>query len=410
MPTERTTHDAPQRAPRILLFVLMAAMAVGVMFNFGVTSLSAPLIESFGITDGQFGLILSTIFLSAGLTATVLGVLADRLSTVMQMALIMLGTLAAFVLTIFWHTFAGVLVAALLVGPAQALSNPVTNRLIATRVPKAQRSAWMGWKQSGVQMGMLVAGLTFPLIASVGGWTLAGTVGAAVCAACFGVAFAVLRRRSGRGAGPRTGAVQLPGRGDKLPGAVWIFTAISFLNAVGTQGVNAYVSLFSVREFGFPVEIGGLVIGVIGVIGIASRVGWGRVNGGWGRPAPLISIMSLGGVVGLVALSLASVTGQVCLLWLGIAMHAALPLAANVVINSGIIMAAPAARIGIASGLVSAGMYLGFALGPALVGQLIDLTGTFQASWAAAAGTYVLCFLLALLLSYLQRGPRAPLN
>jgi cyanate permease len=91
-------------------------------------------------------------------------------------------------------------------------------------------------------------------------------------------------------------------------------------------------------------------------------------------------------------------------------MHAALPLAANVVINSGIIMAAPAARIGIASGLVSAGMYLGFALGPALVGQLIDLTGTFQASWAAAAGTYVLCFLLALLLSYLQRGPRAPLN
>ena len=399
-----------QRAPSILLFVLIAAMAVGIVFNFGVTSLSAPLIETFGITDGQFGIILSTIFLSAGLTSTLLGVLADRLRTIVQFAIIMIGTLLAFIVTIVWHSFAGFIVAALLVGPAQAMSNPVTNRLVATRVPAAQRSVWMGWKQSGVQMGMLVAGLSFPLIAAVGDWTAAALFGAAISAACFAISWVVLNRlrRPANGAPtPSTGSIVTnPSEATKLPPAVWVFAAISFLNAVGTQGVNTYVSLFSIREFDFPVELGGLLLGVIGVIGILSRVGWGRVNGSWGRPAPLISIMNLGGIAGLGALCLASITGQAWLVWVGIAMHAALPLAANVVINSGIIAAAPRARIGIASGLVSAGMYLGFASGPAIIGWLVDHTGGFLASWGAVACTYGLCFVLALVLAYLQRGDR----
>lgn len=402
-----------EKAPGVLLFVLIAAMAVGVVFNFGVTSMSAPLIDTFGITDGQFGIILSTIFLSAGLTATLLGVLADRLRSIVQLGIIMLGTLAAFLLTIFWHTFAGFLVAALLVGPAQAMSNPVTNRLIATRVPKAQRSAWMGWKQSGVQMGMLVAGLTFPIIGTLGGWTAAATFGAAISAVCFGITWLVLRRlrrTSDGGAAPSTGAIATPGESTKLPPAVWVFACISFLNAVGTQGVNSYVSLFSIREFGFPVELGGLVIGVIGVVGILSRVGWSRVNGNWGRPAPLISIMSLGGIAGLGALSLASITGQSWLVWVGIAMHAGLPLAANVVINSGLIMSAPPSKIGIASGLVAAGMYLGFATGPAVIGWFVDHTGGFLASWGVVACTYILCFLLALVLAYLQQGHRRPMR
>lgn len=405
--------ERERRAPGVLLFVLIAAMAAGVIFNFGVTSMSAPLIETFGITDGQFGLILSTIYLSAGLTSTLLGVLADRLRSIVQLGIIMIGTLAAFLLTIVWHSFAGFLVAALLVGPAQAISNPVTNRLIATRVPKWQRSAWMGWKQSGVQMGMLVAGLSFPLIATLGGWTAAATFGATISAVCFGISWVVLHRlgRASNGTpAPRTGAIPTPGAATKLPAAVWIFTAISYLNSVGTQGVNAYVPLFSIREFDFPVELGGLLLGVIGVIGILSRVGWGRVNGSWGRPAPLISIMNLGGIAGLAALALASATHQTWLVWVGIAMHASLPLAANVVINSGIIMAAPPSRIGIASGLVAAGMYLGFATGPAVIGWLVDLTGGFLASWGAVACTYALCFVLALVLAYLQRGDRNPMR
>ena len=90
-------------------------------------------------------------------------------------------------------------------------------------------------------------------------------------------------------------------------------------------------------------------------------------------------------------------------MWLGVAFHAALPLAANVVINSGIVAAVPKERIGVASGLVATGMYLGFALGPVVVGQLVDLTGAFTAGWAAVAGAYVLGFVAAVVLGRVQR-------
>ena len=87
---------------------------------------------------------------------------------------------------------------------------------------------------------------------------------------------------------------------------------------------------------------------------------------------------------------------------LGVPCPAALPLAANVVINSGIVAAVSGERIGVASGLVATGMYLGFALGPVVVGQLVDLTEAFSAGWAAVAGAYVLCFVAALVLGRVQ--------
>ena len=184
---------------------------------------------------------------------------------------------------------------------------------------------------------------------------------------------------------------------------MWLLTLTSFLNAVGTQGVNVYASLFAVRAMGYTVTVAGLLLGVMGVIGIGSRIGWGRVNGRLGRPAPLIQVMSLGGIVGLGLLVLAETTQQHWLMWLGVAFHAALPLAANVVINSGIVAAVPKERIGVASGLVATGMYLGFALGPVVVGQLVDLTGAFTAGWTAVAGAYVLCFVAAVVLGRVQR-------
>ncbi|MDN3463488.1 MFS transporter, partial [Kocuria sp. APC 4018] len=199
---------------------------------------------------------------------------------------------------------------------------------------------------------------------------------------------------SGRGAAASSGA---------LPPAVWLLTLTSFLNAVGTQGVNVYVSLFAVRAMGYTITVAGLLLGVMGVIGIASRIGWGQVTGRLGRPAPLIQVMSVGGIVGLGLLVLAETTKQHWLMWLGVAFHAALPLAANVVINSGIVAAVPKERIGVASGLVATGMYLGFALGPVVVGQLVDLTGAFTAGWAAVAGAYVLCFVAAVVLGRVQR-------
>ena len=189
-----STPTMPHRAPGILLAVLMAAMAAGPVFNYGVGALSATIVDSYGITEGQYGFIITAVFVMAGLAAPLLGVLADRMDTRVQLVLIFGGTVAAFLLSATWQSYTVLLVAALLAGLAQSFSNPVTNRIVAQSVPLAQRSAWMGWKQSGVQVGLLVSGLTFPVVGAAFGWRGAALFGALLCVPLLVTGWTVVTR------------------------------------------------------------------------------------------------------------------------------------------------------------------------------------------------------------------------
>ena len=75
---------------------------------------------------------------------------------------------------------------------------------------------------------------------------------------------------------------------------------------------------------------------------------------------------------------------------------------------AGVMRVVPAARVGAATGVVSMGMYTGFAAGPLLMGLLLDRTGNFHAGWLVIGGGYLLCILLALALrSYGRRQAAA---
>lgn len=412
----------------------MAAMAAGPVFNYGVGALSATIVESYGITEGQYGFIITAVFVVAGLAAPLLGVLADRIDTRVQLTLIFGGVLVAFLLSATWQSYAMLLVAGLtfpvagaafgwrgaaLFGALLCVPLLVTGWTVVTRLQRRARENTPTTPPAPSPAAPSAAGRA-PApprdrpSAGLPGPTHGGPFESAHVelsdAAADGVnpgPGQVSQERTGERSGLRAAGAGAPGRGaaassGALPTAVWLLTLTSFLNAVGTQGVNVYASLFAVRAMGYTVTVAGLLLGVMGVIGIGSRIGWGRVTGRLGRPAPLIQVMSVGGVVGLGLLVLAETTQQHWLMWLGVAFHAALPLAANVVINSGIVAAVPKERIGVASGLVATGMYLGFALGPVVVGQLVDLTGVFTAGWAAVAGAYVLCLVAALVLGRVQ--------
>ena len=195
-----TPLTPPRKAPGFLLAVLMAAMAAGPVFNYGVGALSATIVDSYGITEGQYGCIITAVFLLAGVTAPVLGVLADRIDARVQLVLIFGGVLGAFLLSAARQSYAVLLVSALIAGVAQSFSNPVTNRIVARNVPLSQRATWMGWKQSGVQVGLLVSGLTFPVIGAAAGWRGAALFGAALCVPALLAGWFVVTRLQRRAA------------------------------------------------------------------------------------------------------------------------------------------------------------------------------------------------------------------
>ncbi|GLB69200.1 MFS transporter [Arthrobacter mangrovi] len=383
-----------------LLFVLTCAMGVGPLLNYGLSATSPLIIEDLDISEGQFGLLATAIFASAALSSMWLGRLSDRISNRAQLILIFAGTALALVVGALAHDYWVLLVAAVLAGPAQAISNPTTNRIIIHNVPPHKRPGWIGVKQSGVQGSQLFAGLFFPAMSLWLGWQGATGLAAVVALALL---FYGLRRlpdeKPVTTAAPPAGRAAPPAEpGKGFPLAVWLFAGYAFLSGLGMQATNVYLPLFTVRELGFSLLLGGIAAGVSGIVGVTSRILWGRQMAKGVRASTLLILLGVGAVLGAAALLSAGEFGAPALLWLGVALHGATILGTNVVIMAGVMKVVPAARVGAATGVISMGMYAGFATGPLLTGLLLELTGDFNTGWIFVGTGYALCVVLALFL------------
>ncbi len=383
-----------------LLFVLSCAMGVGPLLNYGLSATSPLIITDLGISESQFGLLATAIFASAAVCSMWLGRLSDRISNRAQLILIFAGTAVALVIASLAHHYLVLLVAALLAGPAQAISNPTTNRIIIHHVTATKRPGWIGVKQSGVQGSQLFAGLFFPPVALWLGWQ-----GATALAAVVAVGLLLYGLRHLPEEKPITTAT--PGRAAAPPAkaatkgyplAVWLFAGYALLTGLGMQATNVYLPLFTVRELDFSLLLGGVAAGVSGVVGVTSRILWGREMAKGRRASTLLILLGLGALLGAAALLGAGELGNPLLLWLGVALHGATVLGTNVVVMAGVMKVVPAARVGSASGVVSMGMYAGFAAGPLLMGLLLEASGTFRPGWILVGAGYLLCVLLAMVL------------
>src|SRR5699024_879626 len=163
-----------------LLIILLCAMGAGPLFNYGISVSSALIIDQLDISAGQLGFIVTVVFAAAAVSSMWLGNLADKISVRSQMLIIFIGTAVAMVVAAFAPTYWVLVVAAIMAGPAQAISNPTTNRVIIRAVPSQKRPGWIGVKQSGVQASQLFSGLFFPGVAVALGWTGAALGGALV--------------------------------------------------------------------------------------------------------------------------------------------------------------------------------------------------------------------------------------
>src|SRR5699024_6210990 len=130
-----TDRTSARSASTGLLIILLCAMGAGPLFNYGISVSSALIIDQLGISAGQLGLIVTVVFAAAAISSMWLGNLADKISVRSQMVIIFLGTAVALVVAAFAPNYWLLLVAAVLAGPAQAISNPTTNRVIIRAVP-----------------------------------------------------------------------------------------------------------------------------------------------------------------------------------------------------------------------------------------------------------------------------------
>jgi MFS family permease len=430
-----------QKAPGIgLITVLLGAVAAGPILLYGLSATSDSIIAELGISEGHFGLLATACFGAAAIGNAAMGRLADRHSDLALMAFIfILSTLALLLVAVpdgFWM----LLLAAALAGIAQSFPNGVTNRILLERVPTAKRIGWVGIKQSGVQVSQLVASLAFPVLAIGLGWR-----GAAVTVAIIPLILLVMTWRSLRAtpllptpttntpaeaaeptadAEPESGTADIAEAADppasldrtandqsesgpadptpapraKYPGVVWALAAFGLLNGIGVQATNVYMPLFAVRELDFSLVLGGATAALAGIVGVIARVSWARRMAKGASGPHLLLALALIALAGAALFFTAGATGWSALMWVAVALHGISALGVSVVLMSALMRVIPASSMVSASGMVTAGMFFGFALGPLGMGLLVSSAGGFLLGWIVVGAVYLLCALLALVL------------
>ncbi|MBO0594680.1 MFS transporter [Nesterenkonia sp. E16_7] len=407
-----------------LLSILLGAVAAGPLLLYGLSATSEAIITDLGISEAQFGLLATICFACAAVGNATLGRLADRRSDLTLMTAVFLIAALALGLAGVPGGYPVLLIAAGLSGVAQSFTNGVTNRILLERVPASKRIGWVGVKQSGVQVSQLVASLSFPLLAVLVGWR-----GTALLTALLPLLLLVLTWRilrtvpllhptrdaepssnastsgSSETSGRPNASAQSPAAPRGHSAAVWALAAFGCLNGIGVQATNVYLPLFAVRELDFSLILGGATAAVAGVVGVTARIGWARVMARGASGPLLLLILALTALAGVGAFLGADATGWAALLWTAVVLHGASALGVSVVLMSVLLRSIPSAKMASSSGVVTAGMFAGFAIGPLGMGLLISSGGGFTLGWMAVGVVYLLSTLLAVILVSRRRRP-----
>lgn len=365
------------------------AMTTG-SFLQGSLSVIAPfLVEDLGLTRTELGVLFFALLLSGAAVAPLAGRWTDASLSISLWALF--GSAAAGLVVMgsaanLWWAFGAVIVASW----AFAAANPVTNKIVLTRVPPRRLGLALGTKQSGPFIAIVVAGAALPGLSGLIGWRGAVFVAAALPAA--GVAFVSAygrddaeqdRLRRGGAAGAPAGA----------PSVLWLAVA-GWMVGLGIMGMLAFVPLYAREALGMSATLSGLAASLMGIVAVVGRIGWGAGDALFRNPRTLLVALPLAGCLS----SLAILGGEwhPLLFWVGIVVAGGSVLSWHTAAWLALFRAVERDQVGRASGVVQRGNMLGSALGPPIVGYLVDTTGSYRWVWLLIGAIFVAVSVLLL--------------
>ncbi|WP_280257720.1 MFS transporter [Nocardia wallacei] len=345
----------------VLAGLLVTAMTLSMLPLFLVGALGPRLIDEFDGAASLLGALVAAGFAVAAVLSLIVGPMVAALGV--RRCLVAMFVVSALALTLFAAAPGyPVLVAAIAVsGLAQALANPTTNQLIATRISADRRGSVAGWKQSGVQFGAFLAGLPLAAIAAATTWRVA--VGAAAAGAAVAAALALAVTKDA--APPRVPRVEVAtSAGD----AGWM-CGFSVLLGAGISAINTYIALYAADELSLSATTASMLVAVLGVAGITGRVGWTRWASRLRCSGVVLGPLAFGAAIATLAI-LAAAAGGAWLAWAGVLGIGGCAVAANAVSMMTVIATAAPEHVGRDSAVVSAGFFAGFVVGPPLFGVL----------------------------------------
>jgi predicted MFS family arabinose efflux permease len=377
--------EARSRRAR-LAFALVLAVAMGTStyagYAFGV--LGPTIRDEFGISRFELGLLTTCFFLVGGPLSLAAGRATDRYGARLVMMLAFAGAAAAIVAMAGAPSYPWMLFGAGAAGLALATGNPVTNKLVADHLPPGRRGLVMGGKQAGVQVGAFLAGALLAPVAAQVGWRTAFGWSAAVPLVGLLAALLFIPRGAGTEAGHRPAGSRADGT--LPPGVRWL-AAYAFLMGSGVAAINAYLPLYLVERGGASNELAGAVVAGIGVVGIGSRIAWGWASER--MPSFTLPLLLLG-VGAVLAVGMVAAVERIGLwiAWPAAIVFGASAVTWNAVGMLAVITESGSRLAGRASGVVTAGFYIGFVGSPMVFGLVVDAVQDYLPAWVLVMAVF----------------------
>lgn len=382
--------------------VLLLIMAAGPLPLFAISALAPTLTAELGMSRAQLGALPAVAFALAALVAWRGGRATDVVSARSVSIGVSLTALAALVAVAVSRSLTALLVAAVFAGLSISLANPVTNSAVGQFVPISRRGVVTGVKQSGVQVGQVVAGTVVPATALLLGWR--GAVALLLLAPLVGLLLAITTLPGGRGESPRAAARVSTGTSTRRTSGIRLLSAYTLVVAAAVQSTGVYASLYAFERVGLGASAAGATVGAVGAAGVVARVVLGRAVDRWTSLRTTLVTLAAGAAAAAGAFLAAEHVGPP-LLWVAAVAFGSSALAANAIVMVAVLRTAEEHEIGQATGVVSVGMYVGFAIGPALFGALVQTTGTYAAGWSMVMVLCLVAAVVATRLPSLGAGP-----
>ena len=158
-----TGVESPNQRRIGFAITLMAAMAAATSFGPMLGLLGTEFLQEFQISRGELGLLIGLSMVVGGACSPIVGVLTDRLGGRKALALTFAFASVGYLVIAAASDYLVLMVAAFVSGFSIGLTNPATNKLIATEVAPGRRGLITGTKQSAVQIGTALLGLLVPI-------------------------------------------------------------------------------------------------------------------------------------------------------------------------------------------------------------------------------------------------------
>lgn len=385
----------PHHRPGLALAVTLAAQMLASML-LAVPSVIAPAVApTLGLGAERVGLFVGIAYFAAMVSGLASGGWVARIGAVGVSQCAMLSFALGTLVAIAAHPLALAL-AAVLFGIGYGVLNPASTSLLGHHAPMTNRSLFFSIKQTGVPIGVALAGLAMPWALQALGWQPSVAVAGALCGLLALALWPTIARLEPQLAARRRSRPATPAAATTSDGGYGL-TAVLRNRAVLGLSLMSFTFAFTQLCFitflvsylnlalGRSLALAAGILAATQLVSSVARIGWGYVADRWVDPGRLLGALGLAMGASCIGLALLGESASDALILLVAMACAATAMGWNGVFFAELARHATQREAATMAGASQFFTFSGSMVGPVIFAEIIRQGGSYGGAYAAVA-------------------------